>query len=71
MNLELLWLRNIIIIKMLKIFGNFKSKSKYYLQNFENNEAVLTGGLHGFAESELKIWLRNKGKHSNIIVRGL
>lgn len=47
-------------------------KSKYYLQNFENNEAVLTGGLHGFAEGELKNMAEKlKEKHSNIIIRGL
>ena len=50
----------------------FLNQSKYYLQNFENNEAVLTGGLHGFAESELKNMAEKlKEKHSNIIVRGL
>lgn len=47
-------------------------KSKYYLQNYMDNEAVLTKGLHGFTKEELKNIEDNlKKKYSNVMVRGL
>lgn len=47
-------------------------KSKYYLQNFVDNEAVLTKGLNGFTKEELKnVEMKLKKKYSNIRVRGL
>ncbi|MDD4187574.1 MAG: anaerobic ribonucleoside-triphosphate reductase activating protein [Bacilli bacterium] len=47
-------------------------KSKYYLQNYVDNENVLTKGLSGFTKLELKS-MENilKEKYSNVAVRGL
>ena len=47
-------------------------KSKYYLQNFVDNDAVLTKGLHGFTKDELKnMEAKLNEKYSNVTVRGL
>ncbi|MDD2505226.1 MAG: anaerobic ribonucleoside-triphosphate reductase activating protein [Bacilli bacterium] len=57
------------IENILKIIDN---KSKYFIQNFENNESVLIKDLNGFTKEELiNIEKILKDKYPNIKVRGL
>ena len=45
---------------------------KYYLQNFEDSERVLTKGLHGFSEEELKaIGQKLNQMFPNVMIRGI
>lgn len=57
------------ILKLCELVGN---DSKYYLQNFRDNENVLKKGLHGFSEEE-QTYIQNKIKkgYPNAKVRGL
>ena len=47
-------------------------KSKYFIQNFEDNERVLQKGLHGFNKEELKgIDKELKKIHKETLIRGI
>ena len=57
------------IKKILEIVGN---DSKYYLQNFEDNESISNKELRGFSESELKTLEKELRKeYPNVKVRGI
>lgn len=57
---------------VLEIGSLFSSKTRYYLQNYEDSENVIKKGLHGFSFNEL-LDLKNilKEKMPNLIIRGI
>lgn len=59
-------------IKKIEAILKYVDGSKYFLQNFEDSDNVLTKGLHGFTIEELKeIESKLKTKFTNVTVRGL
>lgn len=47
------------------------SKTKYYIQNFQDGEGVIKKGLHGFTKEEIDELEKRLIKFPNVFIRGL
>lgn len=60
------------IDELRKILSYIGPKSKYYLQNYQYNDAVINKDLHSFSETELKELERLLNKdYPNVTIRGI